>query len=307
MSKEALIKREGKWVPVPIGKVTKEDVTNEIRCNGKINESEAERCDAPMRIKWSTSTGEPLEYTQAKNKDHPHRLGCEHDRRSSKKIRSKLDMRCKKMKKEVFLEKMLAKKEEEGWEPGGHGPVVPPHHGPDQHDPNNPDGEKEIVVKKRKPKTMIEVIQTLRSLKPNNIYMDHSVKEWIVAENTIAHYLSEKPLPQEYVIALGQPVTQNKAKVNVNVRQNEWILADVTFTREVRQNHLFFKLHLTAAGKKFLYDHIIKDKDNSKKYYFGICARWQRNTTDPNILEAYNVSRKMLFLVPRDKEKLEKT
>lgn len=302
MSQEALIKREGKWESVHISEVAKNEEKGEFICNGRINGSETERCDAPMSVKRDRITGKLIGFTQAKNKDHPHRLGCEHDRRPDKKIRTIMDMRCKKMKKEVFLEELLNKEADKVVEPGGHGPVGPPRHGPDEHDPDNPNVEKEIVVKKRKPKTMVEAIQTLRSLKPNNMYMDHSVKEWIVAENTIAHYLSQEPLPQGHVIALGQPVTPDKAKVKVDVRQNEWVLADVTFQGEVRKNHLFFKLHLCDEGKQFVDDY--RKKHFSKECYLGICAKWKRSATDPNVLEAYNVSRKMLFLVPRDKEDL---
>ena len=302
MSKEALIKREGRWVPVHISEISMNEKNGEFICNGRINGSEIERCDAPMRPRNDRITGKFIDFTQAKNKAHPHCLGCEHDRRRPQKIHKELDMRCKTLEKETFLEKMLSKKDEEGREPGGHGPVGPPHHGPKEHGPDNPNIEKEIVVSKRGPKTMVEAIQTLRCLQPNNKYMDHYVKEWIIADKTIEYFLGQESLPQEYIIVLGKPVSPDKAEVKVDVRQNEWVLSDVTFQGEVRENHLFFKLHLCDEGKQFVDEY--RKKRFSKEYYLGICAKWERHATDPNVLEAYNVSEKMLFLIPHEKEKL---
>ena len=302
MSKEALIKRGKTWVPVRISAVTKDDIRNEIRCNGRINGSELERCDAPMRIKWSTTTGEALEYTQAKNKDHPHKLGCEHDHRRPKITHTNLDMSCKNMQKQTFLQSMLDKEARKRNGPKGPDPDIPPHHGPDEHGPKIQDGDKEIIIKKRGPKSMLEAIQTLRVLHPNNIYMDTRVKDWIIADHTIVYHLNREYLPGEHLIALGKLVTPNQAKVSVDIKQNEWVLADITFQGKARHNHLFFKVHLTKEAKVFINEYRVNEL--SKIYYIGICAKWERHSSDANVYIAHDVSEKMLFRVPIDVDKL---
>lgn len=291
-----LIKGKGVYEQISKKEMKRSYQKYEKICNGRIYGDENCRCTAPMSAKFSRKDGTCIGFTEKEVKKHPHAIGCEHDRRSTTQIISRLNFIGKFQDMQQFLSKLTATKDRkgkkiDGSENNGKG-------GNHVIDTENVDEiEKKIKKMTRDPSNLKDLATLLGYLKIDHLYMDHKVQDWIVDNRTFSYHFG-KGLPEGWMIVVAKLC--NPDSLGFAVEDNEWILADCTFNGNPRhkESHWFYKLHSDGRTMK----KIIKFAKRKKQedYYVIVCAKWEKDTEDSNLYISKKTTCKMVAFVKKD-------